>query len=190
MAQGTQRIELSDALELVLPDGSVITLKPGPRGKGLSIVQAGASAAPGRTGGRGRGRPPRPSTIELRAMLEKDAAAGGVKEASHYIEWLVGQEPKVAPTTLQQTAYREMRAIGGAPRTGKGRKARAAGNGTGKRGRQPNDATVVLREKLQKDAGALENATTYIRWLVDKADIGIKQARPIVYRELRAAKSA
>ncbi|MFO1532782.1 MAG: hypothetical protein ABR562_03650 [Thermoplasmatota archaeon] len=189
MAQPKSRIELTGPMDLALPDGSTVSIRPGPHGKGISIVpQGGAPRRAAGGTGRGRGRPPRPSTLELRVMLAKDAAAEGLQQSSHYIDWLVAKEPKVARTTLQQTVYREMRAVG-APKAGrKGRKAARAG--TGARGRAPHPATLLLREKLAKDgaAGALQAPAAYIRWVVDKADIGIRQARPIVYRELRAAK--
>ena len=59
-------------------------------------------------------------------------------------------------------------------------------------GRQPNTGTMLLRQKLaqDKEAGALRDATHYVRWLVDQpgANVGLKGARPIVYRELCNAK--
>jgi hypothetical protein len=184
-----QRIELKESLEIALPDGSTAMLRPGPYGKGVSVAVRPAAAAGrtarGRAPGEGgqRGRPPRPSTLELRAMLQADAAAGHLKSSSEYIDWLVKQEPKAKRPTLQQTVYRELRAVGG----GRGRGRR--GKGDGMRGRKPNAATVQLRERLQKDkeAGNLRDAAHYVKWLVEKASIGIKQARPIVYRELRSA---
>lgn len=194
MAASKERIELKGPLDVALPDGSTVTIRPGPYGKGISLVPRGAATgrANPRTGsGNGRGRPPRPSTLELRALLQKDAAGAGLKPAAHYIEWLVAKEPKVGRTTLQQTAYREIRAAGGAPRhNGRRKKAgkqEARGAGAG---RKPNEATTLLRERLHKDreAGGFQEPAAYIRYLVDKANIGIKQARPIVYRELRAAK--
>jgi len=110
MAREVQRITLTGVLELALEDGSVIVVRPGPAGKGISIIPPTLS----------RGRRP----------------------------------------------------------TSKG----------GPRGRKPSTATTMLREKLakDKDAKALREAAFYIRWLVDKANIGLKQAQPVVYRELRA----
>lgn len=179
----THTMELEGVLELVLKDGTSVLVQPGPYGKGVSLVPvrprvAGRSR---REGGTGKaGRPPRPSTIELRELLAKDAGSKKLQTASHYLEWLVGKEPKAKRTTLAQTVYRELRAVGGAPR---GRR----GKGDGKRGRAPHPATVALREKLQKDkdAGQVKEASHYVKWVVDKSGLGLKQARPIVYRELR-----
>jgi len=191
MAADVQRIALDGVLELTLPDGSAVRVRPGPYGKGISVIPVGGGAPRTRTprapGTGSRGRPPRPSTVELRTMLAKDAGAGHLKDAVHYLDWLAGKEPKVKRTTLQQTVYRELRAVGGGRPAGRRRKA-SSGEG-GRRGRAPHPATVQLREKLAKDkaGGGLQDAAHYIRWLVDKANIGIKQARPIVYRELRGA---
>jgi len=69
------------------------------------------------------------------------------------------------------------------------RRRRPVGKG-GPRGRKPSPATTMLREKLakDKDAKTLREAAFYIRWVVDKANVGLKQAQPVVYRELRAIK--
>jgi len=191
MTAPKERMELTGPVDVGLPDGSTVTIRPGPYGKGLSVIpraSRGARSVPRRAGTGSRGRPPRPSTLELRTMLQKDAAGAGLKPAIHYIEWLVAKEPKVTRTTLQQTAYREIRAMGGAPRhNGRHKKGSAKASAAGRR---PNPATAILRERLEKDSAGngLQDAAAYIRYLVDKANIGIKQARPIVYRELRAAK--
>jgi hypothetical protein len=191
MANNAQPIKLNGKLELSLPDGSTVRLQPGPYGKGLSVTPVTSRTGTGPRGGAGLGRPPRPGTVELRAMLSKDAAAGHLHPAAHYIEWLSGKEPKAKRASLQQTVYREMRSIlaenpKAAPKkTGQGRKSASSG----RRGRAAHPATLALREKLEKDrqAGGLKDAAHYIRWLVERANIGLKKARPIVYRELRAA---
>jgi hypothetical protein len=174
---------LSEPFDVELPDGSVYTLRPGPRGKGIAIQPHAAKR--NRAASQGPGRPPRASTVALREMLARDAGSGRLKVSSHYIDWLSAQEPKSKRTTLQQTVYREMRSV--APKRGPGR--RKGGKG-GQAGRQPHPGTVILRERLAKDRSGdgLQDASHYVRWLVDKANLGIKQARPIVYRELRAAK--
>jgi hypothetical protein len=50
-----------------------------------------------------------------------------------------------------------------------------------------------LRQKLAQDkaAGQLRDAKHYLSWLMDQpgTKLGIKPARPIVYRELRALKN-
>ncbi|HUR25000.1 MAG TPA: hypothetical protein VM327_03175 [Candidatus Thermoplasmatota archaeon] len=51
---------------------------------------------------------------------------------------------------------------------------------------------MLLREKLTHDkaAGNLRDAKHYLAWLMDQpgTKLGIKPARPIVYRELHAMK--
>ncbi|MEA3189753.1 MAG: hypothetical protein QOD77_335 [Thermoplasmata archaeon] len=189
VAKPTQRMELQGVLELVLKDGTSVLVQAGPYGKGVSIVPvrprvAGRARREGAGTGKA-GRPPRPSTLELREVLAKDAASHKLHPASHYLEWLVGKEPKSKRTTLAQTVYRELRAVGGAPRA---RRRKGGADAGGKRGRAPHPATVALREKLVKDrdSGQVKEASHYVKWVVDKAGIGLKQARPIVYRELRA----
>lgn len=190
------RIELKGPTEIALPDGSVWRAQPGPYGKGISLVPLGNNGAKvasrATANGRGRGRPPNPSTDQLRVMLRKDAAAGKLHEASHYIDWLSGIEKKAKATTIQQTVYRELRQVRGGKPAKRGRagsrKAKGAKSDGSGPGRQPHPATLQLREKLSKDKPELKDASHYIRWLVDAAGIGLRQARPIVYRELRAAR--
>lgn len=173
---------LTGKLTLSLPDGSLVRIQPGPYGKGLSVTPLGRPGSPRAGGGGGKGRPPRPSTLELRTRLAADSSAGKLRAAREYVEWVAARDPKASRAGLQQTVYRELRAYGPRKRAGRGRKGAAAA-----RGRAPNPATVALREKLDKDkaAGQLHDAAHYTRWLVEKADLGLKQARPIVYRELR-----
>jgi hypothetical protein len=177
MAKETGPLALTGKMDLSLPDGSIVRIQPGPYGKGLSVTPL-SRAAPGASG---KGRPPRPSTLELRERLAADKAAGKLRAARDYVEWVSARDPKAPRAGLQQTVYRELRALGGA----RGKR-RRAGNGT--RGRAPHPATLALRERLAKDkeAGPLKEPAHYIRWLVERSDLGLKKARPIVYRELRA----
>jgi hypothetical protein len=173
---------------LSLPDGSRVRIQPGPYGRGISVTPlAGGAAAT--VSKQGKGRPPRPSTLELRARLQQDAASGHLRRAREYVDWVAQRDPKASRQGLQQTVYRELRGVGGTrgKRGRRGRGARAPVKG-GPRGRAPHPATVALRERLDKDkvAGALHDAAYYLRWVVEKSDIGLKKARPIVYRELRA----
>ncbi|HUR62527.1 MAG TPA: hypothetical protein VM286_09220 [Candidatus Thermoplasmatota archaeon] len=190
MAKGTASTPLQGKMTFELPDGSLVRIQPGPYGKGVSVTPLGRPSGPSQ----GKGRPPRPSTLELRERLAADQAAGRLRPATEYVDWVAARDPKASRTGLQQTVYRELRAIGGG-KVGNGRrKARAAaagggaGAGKGPRGRAPNPATVLLRERLAKDreAGGVKEAAAYIRWLVEKSDLGLKKVRPIVYRELRA----
>ncbi|HUR63910.1 MAG TPA: hypothetical protein VM241_05470 [Candidatus Thermoplasmatota archaeon] len=176
MTKETKALSLTGKMDLALPDGSVVRVQPGPYGKGISVTPLSRSA-PGISG---KGRPPRPSTLELRQRLAADKAAGKLRAARDYVEWVAARDPKAPRAGLQQTVYRELRAAGGAK--GKRRKGGAT------RGRTPHPATLALRERLAKDkeAGPLKEPGFYIRWLVEKSDVGLKQARPIVYRELRS----
>jgi hypothetical protein len=167
---------LTGKLDLALPDGSVMRVQPGPYGKGISVTPLTRAAA----GHSGKGRPPHPSTLALRERMARDKAAGRLRSASEYVAWVSSQDPKAPRAGLQQTVYRELRVAGGA----KGRRRKAGG---GARGRAPNPATLALRERLAKDRETgLKERAFYVRWLVEKADLGLKKARPIVYRELRA----
>lgn len=185
MAKETETTPLVGKMDLSLPDGSLVRIQPGPYGKGISVTPLGRPSARAA----GKGRPPRPSTIELRERLAADHAAGRLRAASDYVDWVAARDPKASRTGLQQTVYRELRAFGAKP-TGAGTARRRGKGPGGPRGRQPNPATLLLREKLGKDkeAGGLREPNVYIRWLVEKTDMGLKKVRPIVYRELRAAK--
>ncbi|MEA3204217.1 MAG: hypothetical protein QOI63_1897 [Thermoplasmata archaeon] len=177
MAKPSAPTALTGKMDLALPDGSVLRLQPGPYGKGISVTPL-ARATPGASG---KGRPPRPSTLELRQKVAADKAAGKLRPAGDYVAWVAQRDPQAPRAGLQQTVYRELRAVAGS----KGRRRKA---GT-PRGRAPHPATVALRERLSKDkeAGPLKEPAHYIRWLVEKSDLGLKRARPIVYRELRQA---
>jgi hypothetical protein len=176
MAKPAAPTALTGKMDLSLPDGSLVRVQPGPYGKGISVTPL-SRAGPAS----GKGRPPRPSTLELRQKLAADKAAGKLRPARDYVAWVAQRDPKAPRAGLQQTVYRELRAVGA-----KGRRRRADG---APRGRAPHPATVALRERLHKDkeAGPLKEPAFYVRWLVEKADVGLKQARPIVYRELRQA---
>jgi len=193
---------------LRFPDGTELRVAPGPRGRGASVSLRPSGAARGTGGGAGtgrRGRPPRASTVALRNLIQADMQKGNVKPARDYFEWLVRRDPEVAEATARQVVYRELRLAGArpAPSSGgrrgrpakRGRKggrkaAAAAAEGEARRGRQPSEATRMLREQIQKDlqGGGVKDAASYVRWLVDAADLGIRQARPLVYRELRASR--
>jgi len=188
---------LDGKMDLALPDGSLVRIQPGPYGKGISVTPLDNPGGRG-SSRRGKGRPPRASTLELRERLAADHAAGKLRAARDYVDWVAERDPQASRAGLQQTVYRELRAMGGTRagrrgsspgrRTGKRAGATGAGAGSGRRGRAPNPATVALRERLAKDkeAGTLREAAHYLRWMVERSDLGLKKARPIVYRELRA----
>jgi hypothetical protein len=119
--------------------------------------------------------------------MQADAAAGRPRSYADYRD-LLRKAGNRSETSAQFIVAREAKRIFGRTlgRGGKGR--RNAGKGGG--GRKPSPLSVMLREKIQTDKGGegLRDASHYVRWLVDKAGIGLKKARPVVYRELRAAR--
>jgi hypothetical protein len=183
-------VRLEGKVDLQLPDGSHLSIEPGPGGKGVSIVPGPSTT--GATSFGGKGRPPRGSTLELRRLLQEDATMGAIRPARQYLDWMTDREPTARTNSLQQIVYRELRALR-AQHPG----LRLPSDGTGadkagKRGpgRRAHPVTIMLREKIARDraAGQLREPTHYIREIVQEANIGIKRARPIVYRELRAAR--
>lgn len=65
---------------------------------------------------------------------------------------------------------------------------RRNGEPGGPRGRRPRPSTVALRERLAQDhkSGKLREPPVYIKWLVEQDEqIGLPQARTVVYRELK-----
>lgn len=101
----SQRLVLDHDIEVELKDGSIWRIRPGPYGKGLSIIPG---PSPGEGSGQ-RGRKPRPGTIKLRARLEKDSQKGQLRDAAHYVKWMLKQDPDVGLATARQIVYRERR---------------------------------------------------------------------------------
>ena len=104
-------VDLHDQLLVRLPNGESYRLRAGPYGKGLAIVPV-SGAEPRPAVGKGsskRGRKPRPSTVKLRARLEKDAAAGKVKDTKTYVSWLLKQDETISLAVARQVVYRERR---------------------------------------------------------------------------------
>ena len=123
--------------------------------------------------------------------MKADASAGRPRSRIQYVQFLQAQGHKASVASAGAIVSREAKRIFGAAlgrgrRGKKGRKGRAGG-------RQASPATAMLREKLKLDKAnaGLRDATHYTRWLVDQKGVGIglKGARPIVYRELRQAKT-
>ncbi len=111
------------------------------------------------------------------------------RSRNDYLAALRGAGHKGSDNSAALIINREAKRIFGAPLV-RGHKAKS-GEGR-KGGRQTSPATALLREKLAKDkaAGDVRDASHYLRWVVDQPGVklGLKQARPIVYRELRAVK--
>jgi hypothetical protein len=135
------------------------------------------------------GRKPGPATVKLIQAMQADAQAGAPRSRVEYISLLQAAGGPKTPNGAGLIVLREAKRIFGGP-LGRGKKAQSSRRGAG---RQASPATAVLREKLKADkaAGPLREPVHYIRWLVDQpgVKIGLKGARPIVYRELRAAKT-
>lgn len=163
----------------------------------LQISPAGAvgPVAPAALKPKGRaGRKPSPATVALQAEMAEDARAGRQRKRAAYIQILKDHGHKASAASASVIVSREAkRAFGktlGRGRKGKAKRAKGRRGG----GRQASPATTLLREKLQKDkaAGQLRDPPHYVRWVVDQpgVKIGLKTARPIVYRELHRAKSS
>lgn len=184
-------IDLDAKTLLRTPDGTVYAIRPGPRGKGVALTVQSVPSGGARTRRPGAGRPPKPETLELRRRLEADAAAGRLKPASAYAQWYA-DKTGVQERSATQTVYRERRRVLAEHPDAAPKRARSArSKGGGARGRKPSKALEALRTKLLKDQGAgrLGDPKDYIRHVMDKdKDIGLKQARSMVYREHRAVR--
>ncbi len=99
-------------MDLSLPDGSAVRVRPGPYGKGIAVVQVRAFASSDNLAGDGRpGRKPRSSTIRLREKLRTDREDDSLQESPHYVRWLLGFDPEVSLAVARQTVYRERKRI-------------------------------------------------------------------------------
>lgn len=143
---------------------------------------------------KGAGRPPSPATLALRQAMMDDAKGAGPRSRGEYLVLLKGAGWSASPNAAGIILNREAKRAFGHPlgRDKKGARKGAPRRGR-KGGRQPSPATLALRAKLAEDAakGALRDAPHYLRWVVDQPGVklGLKGARPIVYRELRAVRS-
>jgi hypothetical protein len=170
---------------VVLDWGNGIRLQISPAG----AVGPGLPGAPAKPKGRA-GRKPSPATVALQAAMAEDAQTGRQRSRSAYIQVLKEHGHKASAASASVIVSREAKRAFGKP-LGRGRKGRRGKAGRGG-GRVASPATAHLREKIGDDKakGDLRDTGHYVRWLVDKAGIGLKKARPIVYRELRQAKSS
>lgn len=157
-----------------------LTLSPA----GLATPSPASAAAKGRAG-----RKPSPATQALITVLAADAAVGKARSRAEYLAALREAGHKGSDLSASVIVSREAKRAFGRPLGRGGGKQRARGR---KGGRQPSPATTLLREKLAHDkgAGGLRDAPHYLRWVVDQPGVklGLKQARPVVYRELRLAR--
>jgi len=151
-----------------------------------------AQAAPDQPGTpqarQGGGRRPSPATVVLREAMVKDAQAGQSRSRADYLAILREADGPESDNAAGIIVNREAKRAFGhpLPRTKKVGGRKKGGGRVG--GRQASPATSGLRERLQQDqeAGEVRNAAHYMRWLADKHSLGLKRARPLVYRELAA----
>lgn len=173
---------------VVLDWGNGVRIQLSPAGI-ASPPTGAASASPGPR--RTAGRPPSPATMRLREAMQTDAQANRPRTRAEYLALLGEAGGPRSPNAAGIIVNREAKRTFGRP-LGRGKaKARKAGGRDGrKRGRHASPGTVALREKLQADKakGELRDPSHYVRWLVDQPGVkmGLKQARPLVYRERRA----
>ena len=172
-------------LRRLIGEAEVRHLKPreaNPSGPTPAPTNEAARKAPGRK--------PSPATTALREAMLKDQQAGGPRPRSDYLAILREAGGPSSDNAAGIIVNREAKRIFGHP-LGRTRKPSPKPKGsTRKAGRQASPATALLRAKLSKDAEAAEvrDAPHYVRWLVDQPDagLGLKRARPLVYRELAA----
>lgn len=128
--------------------------------------------------------------------MQQDAKTGKIRSREEYLEVYCEAGGPCETNAANVVVNREAKRIFGRP-LGRGRSKRAskAAGASGRRGGRPaSPALIALRAKLQADkAGTgLRKPTDYVRWMIDQpgAKMGLKQARPIVYRELRVARAS
>jgi hypothetical protein len=163
----------------------------------IQLSPAGAMGAPAPIASvpprKGAGRPPSAATLALRQAMAKDAHGGHPRTRADYLGVLKGAGGPPSPNAAGIIVNREAKRAFGRP-LGRGKGAsKGVRKGARRGGRQAFPATAALRTKLTEDAakGDLRDAPYYVRWVVDQPGVkmGLKQARPIVYRELRAART-
>jgi hypothetical protein len=170
-------IKIKGTVVLEFPDGTRIRIDPAKAAK--------LTKPAGRPG-----RPLSPATLKVRAAMQKDHGAGTMQDREHYLGVLRKAGHQGGEASAYVILNREAKQAFG--RTlGRAKRLKRKPRG-GKRGRAPAPETVLLREKLQADkaAGKLRDAKHYLGWLMDQPGVkmGLKPAKPIVYRELRAVR--
>lgn len=175
-----QILKLTGPITLDWGNGFRLTLSP-------AGIDAGAKPI---AAARGPGRKPSPATQAVVAAMQADAGAGRQRSRKEYLEILRQAGHLGSDNSGGLIVNREAkRVFGKSLGREKGLKRKASKGGM-RRGRGPAPETVLLREKLQADkaSGELRDAKHYLGWLMDQpgVKIGLKPARPIVYRELRA----
>ncbi len=107
-----QRIVLEEPVDVSLPDGTMVRIRPGSYNKGISIfpIYPKMPRMPG-AGGSRRGRKPRASTVKLREKLVRDKADGGLRAPREYVTWLRKLDHDLTLSGARQVVYRERRVV-------------------------------------------------------------------------------
>lgn len=169
-------IKVKGPIALEFPDGTRIHIDP---------------AKPAKAPAARAGRPLSPATVQLKAAMERDHRAGKMRDRAHYLDVLQRAGHTSSPASAYLIVSREAKRVFG-QNLGrqKGLKRRTAGGKP--RGRRPSPEAELLRAKIggDKASGSVKDARQYLAWLMDQPGVtlGLKQARPIVYRELRNAR--
>lgn len=168
-------LNITGPVELRFPDGSILRYSP--------------ATAPTRA----LGRPATPATQELRSVMSGDKETGKVRPASEYLQILQKAGHQGSKVSAYGTIRREAQRILGKslPRAKRERQPNQKTQAKG--GRKPSPETALLRAKLAEDAaaGRMRDAGHYTRWLVDQRGVskGLRQLRPLVYRQMRGLKT-
>lgn len=177
MPKNSRVIRVNGPIVIEWPDGTRIQIGPATTANGSGLAKKG-------------GRPPSPATRQLVAAMTNDAANGGPRPRQDYLALLRQAGGPRSEAAAGMILRREAKRIFGRPLG----RAKQSAPQPKSRGRKPNPHVVSLREKIlaDKSASNLRNPNHYVRWLVDQPgmSLGLKQVRPIVYRELRLAKTS
>lgn len=174
-------IKVKGPVMLEFPDGTRVRIDPAKAPK-LAKEPVGRP-----------GRPLSPATVTMKAAMERDHRAGKMRDRAHYVGILREAGHQSSEASANLIVSREAKRVFGKNlHRQKGLK-RARKAGGGKRGRRASHETELLRAKIAADkgSGGVKESRQYLAWLMDQPGVtlGLKQARPIVYRELRAARS-
>jgi len=176
-------IKVGDAVVIEFSNGMRLRLEAPAAG---NMATAPAALAKGRPG-----RKPSPATQTLIAALQQDAAHGEPRTRQAYLAILTEAGHEGSPNSAYMILNREAKRIFGKP-LGRSRAAKSRRKAGG-RGPQRRHEAELLRERMAKDKadGGLREPSHYLRWLMDQKGIsvGMKGARPIIYRVLREAKA-
>ncbi len=123
--------------------------------------------------------------------MERDHRAGRMHDRAYYLRILREAGHKSSETSAYLIVSREAKRVFGKNLGRQKGLKRTRKAGSKSPGRRPSHETELLRGKIAADkaGGGLKDARQYLSWLMDQPGVtlGLKQARPIVYRELRRA---